>query len=328
MGAIISFYKKINLALTLFLYDQYMSIHINLTKQYFNRTFMMKKNPLLSTQITTFITVAEVKSTHAASKLLNISQTAVTKRVKHFEEGLGIPLFSRSHLGMELTDAGKRILHYCYSIKNLGIELLSDLTMETVDNTYDITISGPYSLMKTRVSPAAIQLMKAMPNYNVHLDIHHHDLTEFELNTNQLAIVPITSVSSALNMKPLHPEYYYLFSTSNWKQRSLQDILKNERIIDIDSKDTITLKYLTHFHLLKCTKQPRLFANSTDTLNDMILSGIGYGVINAELKDHSIQSEAICLLNNEHAFESNLAIAWRKCNKIPDHMMRIIDLIE
>ena len=57
-----------------------------------------------------FIAVAESGSVAAASRMLNIAQSAVTKSLQELEDELGQPLFGRSSRGMTLTPQGHRFL--------------------------------------------------------------------------------------------------------------------------------------------------------------------------------------------------------------------------
>ena len=56
-----------------------------------------------------FKVVAEQENITNASKILNISQPAVTKHIQNLEETLGIKLFERTNKGLILTDNGKQI---------------------------------------------------------------------------------------------------------------------------------------------------------------------------------------------------------------------------
>ncbi|MDB5643350.1 MAG: hypothetical protein JWN07_2667 [Hyphomicrobiales bacterium] len=56
-----------------------------------------------------FITVAEVGSVHAAARRLNISQTALTRRLQRLEAELGTPLFVRSGQRLSLSAQGARL---------------------------------------------------------------------------------------------------------------------------------------------------------------------------------------------------------------------------
>ncbi len=57
-----------------------------------------------------FIAVAESGSVAAASRMLNIAQSALTKSMQELEDDLGQRLFERSSKGMQLTAPGHRFL--------------------------------------------------------------------------------------------------------------------------------------------------------------------------------------------------------------------------
>lgn len=56
-----------------------------------------------------FVKVAEEKNITSASEKMNISQPAVTKRIKNLESLLNVKLFDRSKTGMKLTDNGEKL---------------------------------------------------------------------------------------------------------------------------------------------------------------------------------------------------------------------------
>ena len=57
-----------------------------------------------------FVAVAESGSVAAASRMLNIAQSAVTKSLQELEEELGQRLFERNSRGMLMTPQGHRFL--------------------------------------------------------------------------------------------------------------------------------------------------------------------------------------------------------------------------
>lgn len=56
-----------------------------------------------------FEIVAAQLSIKKAALALNVSESAVSRQVKILEDQLGAPLFTRSHNGLEITDAGRRL---------------------------------------------------------------------------------------------------------------------------------------------------------------------------------------------------------------------------
>jgi LysR family carnitine catabolism transcriptional activator len=62
-------------------------------------------------QVAAFIAVAESRSFRAAAERLNLSQPAVSARVRQLEEHLRVDLFNRTTRSVSLTPAGERLLH-------------------------------------------------------------------------------------------------------------------------------------------------------------------------------------------------------------------------
>ena len=54
----------------------------------------------------TMLAVAEAGGFHKASALLNVGQSAITRRVQKLEDALGVSLFERHPTGARLTRAG------------------------------------------------------------------------------------------------------------------------------------------------------------------------------------------------------------------------------
>src|SRR5947199_1377162 len=63
-------------------------------------------------QLETFIAVATFGGFHRAAETLRLSQPAVSARIKALEESLGSTLFTRSHTGLTLSEAGRILKPY------------------------------------------------------------------------------------------------------------------------------------------------------------------------------------------------------------------------
>ncbi len=71
-----------------------------------------------------------------AGEEVNLSQSAVSRQIKHLEESLGALLFTRTHKHLELTRAGKTLAQ--------GIERsLAELrrTVETIESDHGVTVT-------------------------------------------------------------------------------------------------------------------------------------------------------------------------------------------
>lgn len=74
-----------------------------------------------------FRVVAESRSLTRASKVLHLSQPAVTKHIKLLEDELRLPLFVRSSQGVVLTDAGAIFLQHVQATEKARAAILEQL---------------------------------------------------------------------------------------------------------------------------------------------------------------------------------------------------------
>ena len=76
----------------------------------------LKKPPIDSRQLLSFVTVARTRNFTQAGKELYLSQSAVSHAVKALEVELGQPLLDRDGKKIQITPAGEHLLHYAEKI--------------------------------------------------------------------------------------------------------------------------------------------------------------------------------------------------------------------
>ncbi|MGW7929922.1 LysR family transcriptional regulator [Staphylococcus xylosus] len=94
-----------------------------------------------------FIKVAEYQSLNQASKLLNISTPALSKRIKRVEEYFESDLFYRTSRGIFLTEHGELVLSKVKIIKS-DIDELKAETSKNGDATIRVGLLPSFSLYK------------------------------------------------------------------------------------------------------------------------------------------------------------------------------------
>jgi LysR family transcriptional regulator, transcriptional activator of nhaA len=77
-----------------------------------------------------FWAVAKEGSLRRASEILHVSQPSISAQLKHLEQSLGAPLFTRTSRRLILTDTGQTVLEYAEEIFSLGRELLTAVRQE------------------------------------------------------------------------------------------------------------------------------------------------------------------------------------------------------
>lgn len=129
----------------------------------------------------TFVTLAEVKSFTRTAKMMFVSQSTITNRIRELEKELDTRLFSREYKQIELTEAGENFLPYARKI--LSLELSSRQTLHslplprriirlgTTNMLYDCYVAGPLArylaqperdavILSIRRTPDLLELLK------------------------------------------------------------------------------------------------------------------------------------------------------------------------
>ena len=290
---------------------------------------MKTKLTLLSPQLEAFVAVATHKSIHSGAKVIHLSQTAMTQRIHSLESRLGTTLFIRTRHGVQLTQEGQALLRYCHTVSDLSGEALAHITGAGTTTTIRICITGPTSIMSSRVIPQCLAVMQKFPQVLMTFDLDDtdHRINSLRTGTNQFAILEPQNVPKEVEIKKLNPEKYLLVCSSLWKNRKLHDIINKERIIDFDEHDPMSLNYLKHFNLLKLAKYERIFVNRTEPLAKMIAAGYGYGVLTEEFCKSYLDNNQLILLNSGKKYVNELVLAWYVRPEPPKYFLSLIKAI-
>lgn len=230
---------------------------------------------LLSPALEAFIAIAKHKTVHGAAVAIHITQTAVTQRIRVLENKLQTTLFVRTRRGMLLTSEGEALLRYCQAVHDIEGETLAKIKGAGIDAEIRVGITGPTSIMRSRIIPQCVGVMNQFPNLLMHFDINDVEtgVQALRNGTSQFAILQQEEIAPEMASKILKPERYVLVCTKNWKNRKLKDIIKTEKIIDYDPTDGMTFNYLKHYDLFEHAKHARHFANRTDALAMLLVTG-------------------------------------------------------
>jgi LysR family transcriptional regulator (chromosome initiation inhibitor) len=235
----------------------------------------------------------------------------------------------RTRQGMHLTSEGEKLLRYSHTVSDFSHETLMDMMNAGIESIQRVKISGPSSIMISRIIPRGMMIMKQFPQLYITFDVNDTDDSIAMLRTglSQFSILKPEKVTRDMESKALAPEEYLLVCTKKWKGRKLKDIIQSERIIDFDEADQMTIQYLQQFDLLKHAQSDRLFVNRTESLSKMLIEGYGYGVLTKEFSKPLLENGELIKLNNGKTYDNFVALAWYARPKPPKYFLSIIDAI-
>lgn len=285
---------------------------------------------LLDPQLQAFLAVVKNKTVHGAADDIHITQTGITQRIRTLEKRLSTSLFVRSRRGMILTQEGEALLRYCQQVEQFEGEALSSITGTGTEKVISVSITGPTTIIHSRVAPPCIKVAKKFPHLLLKFDINDGDdcVSSLRRGENQLAIIDHGYLSDEMEYKKLQPELYVLVASPNWKKRNLKEMIKNERIIDFDERDQMTFNYLKQYDLFDIANKDRHFANRTSTLATMVADELGYGVLPLEFAKPYIKNRQLIVINAGKTYEHALTLAWFPRHQQPKYFSALIKACE
>ncbi|MBX9586094.1 MAG: LysR family transcriptional regulator [Gammaproteobacteria bacterium] len=285
---------------------------------------------LLEPQLRAFEAVVSEGTVHGAAALLHLTQTAITQRIRLLEQKMKTTLFVRSRRGMLLTPEGEVLHRYCQRVVEMGGAALATIQGAGKESTIRVKIAGPTSIMRSRIIPRCESVMKAFPHLLLSFIIDDSNDISKRLKSGEIDLVILRPelVTSEMEHKTLLPESYVLLCSSQWGGRTLKDIIENERIIDFDADDPMTFAYLKEFSLLDNIQPDRHFVNNTESIAELFIAGLGYGILTEEFARPYVMSRQLILLNKKKTFKHDLTLAWYSRPEPPKYFAALINAID
>ena len=120
-------------------------------------------------QLRAFVAVARQGSIRAASRVLNLSQPALTKSIKELEENLGTKLFVRRRQGVTLTDCGDTFFKHASLILEELRVAQEDITQRLGGTSGRVNIGVGASIARTIMPEVIERFHREFPDVKVRI---------------------------------------------------------------------------------------------------------------------------------------------------------------
>lgn len=281
---------------------------------------------LLPAPAQAFLAIVRCGTVHGAAREIGITQTGVTQRVRSLERDLGVTLFTRSRKGMRLTAEGEVFNRYCQRVHDMEGELDASLRVGSAEGSVRLVITGPSTVMRSRVIPQAMRVLSRYPNTALTfvLDDDQNGLKALKTGQAQLAVLPRSEVVAELDSKLLRPQRYVLVVCPAWRRRKVEAVVAQERIVDFNERDDATLSLLARIGLADKARKDRHFANNIDALVAIVAGGHGYSVLADDFADPLVSRGDLARLNTDVDFRVDYALAWYPRPEMPKYFSATI----
>lgn len=165
-------------------------------------------------QLETFVHVAEHGSFSKAALVLGVAQPALSRQVRALETELHETLMLRNGRGIQLTEAGRRLLQHCQDILHLVSQAKQDLLAQRNEPVGQITIAMPPTLARLHTLPLIQAFKTELPQARLAItEGFSAHLTEWLLTgRTDLALIYSPEPLPALEILPLREERLCLLS--------------------------------------------------------------------------------------------------------------------
>lgn len=116
-----------------------------------------------------FLSVARQGQFLGASRALRVNQATVARRITALEASLQATLFERSTTGVNLTEAGRRLLTHAERMESEMLQAEADLRQQDVHLTGPVRIGAPDGFTTYFLVPALSALLEHHPGIDIQL---------------------------------------------------------------------------------------------------------------------------------------------------------------
>lgn len=253
-----------------------------------------------------FTIVAREENLTKASKILYISQPAITKHIKNLEEALHTKLFIRSNHGIILTEEGKKIYH---EIKEPMNEILR-LDKKYGNKVRDINLGGHSTILNKILGECISAYYKE--EIDSKINIFHLENTEMLQKLKNKELDMIFSKKMAIHydekkIKFIKLGYWNEVLIANyhskWKDKivTIED-LKDENFY-MPRKPSETVK--NFFNSIQCNYEEfnKIRHITYETIVKILKNAEGIGLVTKEFLEKEIEENKMIILQTEFKIE-------------------------
>lgn len=235
-----------------------------------------------------FVSVARQGSFTKASKLLFVTQSALSLTIQHLEEDLGVKLFDRTTRKIELTDAGEESLDLAERLIRDFDSTLRSMRALGQRKRGSVSIAAVPSVMGWLLPDTVAKYIASFPCVDVKLSEDsarnvqmqvfrgHVDfgISSLWLSNNELAFEPLFDDPYGVIFAPNHP---FATRKSNIKWEDLEKL----QIVGYNVDLVIQNKLSNISNIAEHVRGSRYQASNTSMIEKLVRSGLVISVMSA-----------------------------------------------
>lgn len=250
----------------------------------------------------TFLTVAEHNSISQAARSLDITQPAVTKKIKRLEAVLEVDLIDRNARPLQVTEAGKILLERAPALLRDARELTTDIRAL---NTAGLPVMriGMSDTLSEILGAEFVGAMQSFANVvELKSGISPWLETAFRARHFDLAVdSPPFVDTTQVELKSLFKDPFVIAMPKSFEGRDLNEILRNENYVGYGRTSKMGALIIEQLRVIGVDRPTRFNFDSTQSLLRFVQAGYGWAI-----------TSAFCLLQSPTALKDLHVVACPK----------------
>ena len=163
-------------------------------------------------ELDVFAVVVEQSSINKASKILNLSQPALSRKIAKLEAELGVQLFNRRGKRLELTSIGQLTYTFALEQRQQQVKFMRTLAHYREGEQITITLGASLTTLQTTLPPLVNAFMEKHPTAEIKLITGktHEIVSSVRDKRADVGIVASSINQSGLNCIPLFDDHLEL----------------------------------------------------------------------------------------------------------------------
>ncbi|MEE2782094.1 MAG: LysR family transcriptional regulator [Pseudomonadota bacterium] len=233
-----------------------------------------------SSELKTFITVAQASSISHAARQLHLTQPAVSKRIQGLENHLGTSLFDRVGKRLHLTQAGKLLKPEAELLLSHWTDTERRLRSLSEEVTGTLNIATSHHVGLHRLAPVLTAFRQAYPDVRLNIAFEDSEIAHMMMRQGDIELAVATldpDGSDDLQVEPIWDDPL-VFVDDRPGTTSLDALAQRPCVLP--GTGTYTGRIVLHrFAQVGIDLEPTMSTNYLETLSMLVSVGLGWSVL-------------------------------------------------
>jgi LysR family nitrogen assimilation transcriptional regulator len=236
------------------------------------------------TQLRYFVAIAECGGFGAASNVLHVAQSALSRQIRLLEHACGGPLFERNPRGVSLTQSGTILLEHARTLLRQAEAARIDVQAENAEPSGTLRLGTSPSVASVLYQPLASRFLARFPRVRLQLveTIAPDSLSMLTRGDLDLAIAARRGQSDLVEFRPLFLERMCLFGLPG-DPHLAGGLPSLDRLLDVPLVVPVGAGWMPALQVMLGDRMARIRLQvevvSMICMKQMVAARLGYGVV-------------------------------------------------